>query len=285
MIERSILRHTYRAGSREDSDRFLSLLGVARRPPSLEALTEIYRAFQFTVPFENISKLLSLDQPMDKRMPDLAGYLQQIEQFRLGGTCLTNNPYLHRLLEDLGYDAELRSADMEKNRQVHTCLFVRLEERSYHLDVGFSAPFLTPLPLDSLPAEVSQGPRSYRFRGPDERGGFAMSTCEDGKEIHSYDVNPEPFTAEELGPGIDFSFRDGATFMKCLAITKHFPPDQTKTFRDLQFTERDSQGVRVTKFETLEQAESLVRDVYGVPNEIYRRAVTHLKRRMESSTD
>lgn len=257
-------------------DRFLALLGVARREPSLAALTEIIRAFQFTVPFENVSKLLSLELPLKKRIPSLDAYLDNIELRQLGGTCLTNNPHLLTLLQNMGYDANLKGADMGENRCVHTVIIVAIDTFRYLVDVGYGAPFLFPIPLKNLPVEIKQGPRLYRLSGPNIGERLHMAVIEDNQEIHSYDVNPGEFSANDLGPGIDHSFKAGATFMSCLVITKHFSPNRTMTLRNLHLTERSESGITATRFESSDAAATCVRERFLMPKAPYLSAAQKL---------
>ncbi len=247
------------------ADRLLELIGETRKPPSLHALTDLVRSFQHAVPFENISKLLRLEKPIDQRIPSLDEFLDNIERFQLGGTCLTNNPYFLDLLRHLGYDAALRSADMGEQMGVHTCIEVRLDPASFLVDVGFGAPFFEPIALHRLPVEIHQGPRKYRIAEEGDYPRIHVATIEGEEEILSYDVVPGTIEASGLGHAIDFSFRQGATFMSCLAITKHFPPDRTLTLRDLRLTERNSTGSSVTHFQDLSAAEKCVREQFKMP--------------------
>jgi arylamine N-acetyltransferase len=98
--------------------RYLNLLGVPKREPSIDALKEIVRAQLFKVPFENISKLYYLKHRGLHHLIEFKDYLNGIEHYRFGGTCYSNNYYMNQLLTYLGYDVKLCGADM-KNPDVH----------------------------------------------------------------------------------------------------------------------------------------------------------------------
>ena len=71
-------------------DKYLELLEVEKSQPSLDLLNRIVKANLIKVPFENISKLIYKKQRMNY-IPDLATYLDGIENYNFGGTCYTNN--------------------------------------------------------------------------------------------------------------------------------------------------------------------------------------------------
>ena len=123
---------------------YLNLLGVQRREPGIEALSEIVQAHLTRIPFENISKLYYKKQLGLRSLPSLELFLDGIERFHFGGTCYTNNYYFGQLLANLGYETKLCGADMS-NPDVHLVNMVTVEKRQYLVDVGYAAPFLMPL--------------------------------------------------------------------------------------------------------------------------------------------
>jgi len=127
-------------------DKYLKLLEVEKSQPSLDLLNRIVKAHLIKVSFENISKLLYKKQGMNY-IPDLATYLDGVENYNFGGTCYVNNYYLFSLLKYLGYNIKLCGADM-KNPDVHLVSIVKIENQEYIVDGGYAAPFLNPLPID-----------------------------------------------------------------------------------------------------------------------------------------
>lgn len=123
----------------EVAARYLEILGVARRQPSLKALHELLRAHLIRIPFENISKLYYRKRLGLVNIPPIQLYLDGIDQFHFGGTCYSNNYYFHLLLCSLGYEAKLCAADM-KTPQVHALNMIRIEGREYLADTGYAAP-------------------------------------------------------------------------------------------------------------------------------------------------
>jgi len=71
--------------------RYLAILRVAAREPSLEALRELLAAHLVRIPFENISKLYYRKRLGLMNLPDIHLYLEGIEKRDFGGTCYSNN--------------------------------------------------------------------------------------------------------------------------------------------------------------------------------------------------
>ena len=99
------------------------------------------------VPFENVSKLYYKKHHNHQGLPNLEFFLDGIERFHFGGTCYSNNYCFYQLLVNLGYQIKLCGADMF-NPDVHLVSVVTVEQQEYLVDVGYAAPFLTPLPRD-----------------------------------------------------------------------------------------------------------------------------------------
>src|SRR5271157_5023742 len=91
---------------------YLEILGMAEKPPSREALTELVAAHLTRVPFENISKLYYRKHLGLTDLPTIQQYLDGIAENHFGGTCYSNNYYCYRLLVSLGYEVKLCAADM-----------------------------------------------------------------------------------------------------------------------------------------------------------------------------
>ncbi|MDF8265529.1 arylamine N-acetyltransferase family protein [Luteipulveratus flavus] len=122
-------------------DAYLDRLGVIRRPPSLEALTELQRAHVERVPYETIWLALGRQVGIDvgssvSRI--LSGW---------GGYCFHLNGAFHWLLGELGYDARLHRGGVQGGRQdappgatgEHAVITVRLDSADWLVDVGLGS--------------------------------------------------------------------------------------------------------------------------------------------------
>jgi arylamine N-acetyltransferase len=205
------------------ADRYLSLLGLIRRNPDLAFLSEIVSAHMIRIPFENISKLYYLKKFGVTSLLDLDTYLDGIEQYHFGGTCYTNNIYLNLLMNHLGFDAMLCGADMS-SPDVHIVSIVKLDGREYIVDVGYGAPFLTPLPRDlASDFEVELGSSRYVLKPQDVKKYSRLDMYKEGELKHGYTAKPIPRTPQFFNTVIDNSFQPQATFMNALLLVRVFP--------------------------------------------------------------
>ncbi len=204
------------------SERYLRLLGVPARAPSLAALDELVRAQLTRVPFENVSKLHRRRAGL-RELPDLERHLDGVERHHFGGTCYPNNLHLHGLLAELGYDVRLCGADMTKP-DVHLACIVTVDGHEHIVDGGYGAPFLAPLPRDLDRDHVIElGRERYVLRPQDAAGRSRLDLYRDGVLQHGYLLKPEPRRIEEFAAVIADSFRDDATFMNALVAVRFFP--------------------------------------------------------------
>lgn len=214
---------SYPAMSSDLLERYLTLLGVQRRKPSFDALCEIVQSHLMRVPFENISKLYYRKDQTLLGQPNLDQYLEGIERFHFGGTCYANNYFLYQLLANLGYQIKLCGADMG-NPDVHLVSMVTVEKREYLIDVGYAAPFLSPLPLDLATDYVIElGRERYVLKSKDAEGCSRLELYRHGTLKHGYLAKPAPRQIQEFEHIIIDSFREDATFMNALLLTRFSP--------------------------------------------------------------
>jgi arylamine N-acetyltransferase len=209
----------FAAISRED-ERYLRLLGFAEMPTGLAGLHAIVAAHLERVPFENVSKLLLYAGEGAGRPITLREFLDGIEYRDMGGTCYSSNLFLFELLQALGYDATLLSADMG-SPDVHSSICVRLNGVEYHVDVGYAAPFCYPIPLNQPPQTIAAGPARYDVRRVQSRpDSYEVAQFVDGTRRHGYVVHPPARKPEFFRSAILDSYRTDSTFMRCLRISR-----------------------------------------------------------------
>jgi len=239
-------------------ERYLNLLGIQRRKPSTEALGELVHAQLVKVPFENISKLYYKKHLNHQGLPNLEFFLDGIEHFHFGGTCYTNNYYFYQLLANLGYQIKLCGADM-MNPDVHLVSMVTVDQREYLVDVGYAAPFLTPLPCDlTTDYVIVLGRDKYVLKPQDAQGCSQMELYRDGILKHSYLVNPVPRQIQEFGHIIVDSYREDSTFMNALLLARFFP-NRSLVLHNLTVIE--SQGT-LSRSQILTSLDELVQAAY-----------------------
>lgn len=261
--------------SPESLGRYLTILGISRRDPSFEALSEIIQAHLSRIPFENISKLYYKKHWGLRGIPNLDAYLQGIERFQFGGTCYSNNYYLYQLLSTLGYQIRLCGADMS-SPDVHLVSIVTLSGREYLVDVGYAAPFWDPMPRDlQTDYTISLGSERYVLKPQDKDGRSRMELYLDGRLEHGYLAKPEACQIREFEGPIADSFRDDQTFMNALLVAR-FSPQSSLVIRNLTLTEYQANAVTSRKLASLDHAAQSISDRFAIPEEIVEDAVSEL---------
>lgn len=251
--------------------RYLGILGVPHREPGLAALAELTSAHLRRIPFENVSKLYHRREA-GMRLPDLARFLDGIERHHLGGTCYSNNFHFHELLARLGYRVSLCGADMSAP-DVHVVNTVDLAGRQYLVDVGYAAPFLSPLPLDlERDHEVHWGSDRYVLKPRDSAGRSRLELFRDGRLRHAYQVNPKPRRIQEFESVIAASFEESATFMNALVLARFFRA-RSVTLRNLTLSQSRESGSGAHRTLGRDAVPAAVERYFGIPAPITRQAL------------
>ncbi|RMF56976.1 MAG: hypothetical protein D6743_19585 [Calditrichaeota bacterium] len=135
---------------------FLDYFALSPRRPGTRFLQEILERFAH-LPYENLSKIISLNQSEDWNRPRLrlpeTVIGEHIER-RLGGTCFSLTFYLQTILTQCGFRCYPVMADMRAGRNLHCCLIVLLDGTKFLVDPGY----LLTRPMEIHPEK----PRLYR---------------------------------------------------------------------------------------------------------------------------
>jgi len=203
--------------------RYLGLLGIRQRKPSLAAFHELVQAHMCRVPYENISKLYYRKHLGQRTMQGLELFLDGIEQHNFGGTCYANNYYFYLLLANLGYRVTLCGSDMSIP-DVHLVSIIDLEKRQYMVDMGYAAPFLAPLPLDLETDHVVElGNDRYVLKPQDAAGRSRLEFYRNDKLKHGYVVNPAPRQIADFEQVIADSYLNESTFINAILLARFYP--------------------------------------------------------------
>lgn len=206
--------------------RYLDLLRQEAEPPSLAALENLVTAHLARVPFENVSKLAWAGRGLPPALPSLDDFLAGAVRDGTGGTCYLLNSCLNALLRDLGYDAVLCGAAMDRP-DVHVANVVRLDGRPFLVDVGYGAPLFRPLPLDETrPQHLARGSEEWVLHPadpPDADGRHHLEQLRRGERVHGYVLDLRPRRLEEFRGVVADSFGAEAVFMNRLRLIRHAP--------------------------------------------------------------
>jgi len=255
--------------------RYLSVLGVSQREPSLEALRELVAAHLTRVPFENISKLYNRKHHDLTSLAPIDLYLDGIERCHFGGTCYSNNFHFYTLLAALGYDVKLCGADMT-NPDVHLVILATLDSHEYLVDAGYGAPFLQPMPRDlDTDYVITLGQDRYVLKPQDSSGRSHLEMYRDGQTLHGYLVKPAPRRIEEFAQVIADSFRPSATFLNALLLTR-FYPGRSVVIHNLMLVESQGSASIVHQLSNRNELIAKIEEHFGMPRAIVAEAVNEL---------
>lgn len=243
--------------------RYLRLLQLDVQPPTLSYLREIVFRQVCRIPFENVSKLLLRRREGAGRVTTLEEYLEGIERYDLGGTCYTCNPFLAELLRSLGFDADLRGADMSLP-DVHTSIRVRVDGRTYHVDAGYGGPFRSPLCVEELPQEIREGEHRYVVDHGPRDGDIVVTHFAGAARLHGYIAHDPERHRDFFRRTILDSFQPGKTFMSCLRIVRIFARHSVELHNGTLVIHR-STGTRTTELTSLAQLRAAVADQLAMP--------------------
>jgi N-hydroxyarylamine O-acetyltransferase len=256
--------------------RYLEILGVSRKLPSLQALTELVAAHLTRVPFENISKLYYKKQLGLTYLPTLRLYLDGIEHYRFGGTCYSNNFYFYSLLASLGYQVKLCAADMT-TPDVHAVSMVTVGGYDYLVDTGYAAPFLSPLPRDLDSNHViALGRDRYVLRPQDADRCSRLELHRDGVLKHGYLAKPAAKKIEDFSRVIGDSFQPDATFLNSILLAR-FYPGRSIVIHNLTLIESRGAKSVLHRLQDSGAVIAAIHEHFGVPRDIVAEAIADLK--------
>lgn len=241
--------------------RYLRLLGIEGRPEGLDGLRTLVRRHLWRVPFENISKLLLYDREGAGRPLSLNEFLDGVEFRDLGGTCYTANGLFAELLREVGYQADLLGADMS-NLDVHTCIRVRIDDASYHVDVGFAAPFREPIRLDDLPARIDEGRNRYLL--DHDGSGLRLTMPSGGENAAGYFAHDPPRPRSYFDGVLLQSFAPAAHFMQHLRISRIFD-DYSLDLLDDRMWRHEAGETSEVRFDSLADLKAAVAEEFQMP--------------------
>ncbi|WP_179124053.1 arylamine N-acetyltransferase [Marinococcus halophilus] len=129
---------------KNSTKRYLNALRLTVEEPSFSYLAKIMNAHIFTLPFENVSKLIYYQEnAWENYTPDTQSFVDNFEKYKFGGTCFTVNQKVAAILQDLGFDAYNINMGPE-----HIATVVRLQSEHILVDCAVSAPIFSPVRLE-----------------------------------------------------------------------------------------------------------------------------------------
>ncbi|MBI5403790.1 MAG: arylamine N-acetyltransferase [Ignavibacteriae bacterium] len=248
-------------------ERYLRLLGISKRKPSINYLRKIVRAHMMRIPFENISKLFYWKTISQNKLLSLRMFLDGIEKYNFGGTCYVNNYYFNQLLNYLGFKVKLCGADMD-NPNVHIVNIVTIGKKEFLIDVGYIAPFFEPIPGNlAKDYTVSLGADKFVLKPKDKRNRSRLIMYRNGKQVHGYLVNPELKKIKDFSEVIRSSFRKDALFLNSVLVVRYVS-DISMVIHNLSYVESKGKTSKKSKLKSLKDLIFRIEKSTGIPSEI-----------------
>jgi arylamine N-acetyltransferase len=256
-------------------NRYLKILDVTRKKPSIEYLRELLTSHIVRIPFENISKLYYYYTKDLNTIPDFNLYLTGIEQNKFGGTCYSNNHYFNQLLLHLGFEAWLCGADMSEP-DVHLVNVVIFGNMKYLTDVGYGAPFFIPIPLDSNDNyNISFGNDNYVVLPKNNKGYSELKQYRENKLKHGYVVKPNERSISEFEGVIKDSFRKSSTFLNRITAIK-YGLTYSISIRNFSLIEIQNEHLRKTQLNSKDQIIEQINNYFHIPKNILQESISPL---------
>jgi len=258
-------------------ERYLSLLGVRREAPALDALTRLVRAHGETSVFENVTAILRRARAGLTQEPvppiDYEELLTARAERRGGGVCFEHAPMFRRLLAELGYRVQPILAQISFPGSHHATI-VDFEEGAgarYLVDVGSGAPLWQPIRLGET-IELQHAGLGYRFHpegaegAADGGGGFIQERRSDEgwQQSCRYDLRPADAATIEAAyqrhqlPGETWVVGN-ITMVRCTEAAVH-------RLRDDELVSHTASGKVTQRLTTPAEYRQVAADIFGLPH-------------------
>jgi arylamine N-acetyltransferase len=248
-------------------ERYLTLLDIKGRTPTLATLTELASAHRRIV-FSNAASLQRKAATPDGPVPgmDSDSTLNAWQSEASGGVCYEVATMLEGLLGGLGFESYNVLGEIFEPR-AHQANIVTVAGKRYLLDLGNGAPFYEPIPIDDGPYEIDFAGLGYRFdrQGPD--GQLVQSRHIDGAwqpfalyegEAATPTVRAEAFQLHHELPA--------RSFVMASFTLVQVRDNDLLALRDHTFNHYKPGGRTTRELHGVDAYRGLIRDEFGLPN-------------------
>jgi len=244
------------------TNEYLSVVGLARRPPDLAFLTELTCRHAATFSFSSVGPMLGDDLPLD-----IEAVYRRIVVNHRGGYCFEQNGLMHAVLAELGFTVNLCLARVIYNRDHHPGLthritLVELGGKQHVADVGFGA--MGPRLPVSMSGEESR--ESFRiFRIAEGRPGeYHMQTLRDGSFYSLYRFELHRYGQSDCEVGHFYSHKyPGATFVNHLVVSRLLA-DEIRSLRNHELWLITADGEERHAIADAAQLQAELHDRFGI---------------------
>ena len=221
----------------------------AGAPPTLDVLDAVVRHFS-TIPYENLSKILKLDQcpvaAQARRSPDevIEGHVTR----GTGGTCFSLTATFLHIVRALGWRAEPILADRHYGSDTHCAMLLWIEDRPHLIDPGYL--IVKPVSLEeNTERRVTTSFNDILLVPEDNRNRLTLFTESNGSRTERLTFKLDPVDAGEFLRAWDASF--GWDMMTYPVLTRAAAAGQLY-LQNCRLQKRDRESLSRTELEAVE---------------------------------
>lgn len=255
--------------------RYLKILHLNQQVPSLEYLQKLVQAQLQYVPYENISKVLRFKE-QKLNIPDFEEFIELNEEFGFGGTCFVQNGYFVELLNGLGFHAEIIGVGVDPESPTHPTCRVRVDAKSYIVDLGNFSTFAGPFSLElGTSIESTGGEWTYTYQAlPDLTHQMLSKRGEEKGRTHR--SHPPVRDLSFFAPAIQKSFGKETIFMNTVVCHRMLSGSAVYQWGPTLVKVEGGENKK-SKIADIADLERVYRDVLGVPKFPVREALEVLR--------
>jgi N-hydroxyarylamine O-acetyltransferase len=227
---------------------YLNYLQLPLEKPTYHYLERLCTAQLDTFPFENISKLLDVQEGKGGEIVSFESFVTRYEKHHYGGTCYTLNANFMRLLRKLGFYCYHVMLGKE-----HMAIVVVIDNERFYVDCGAAAPFFKPVKLMGLETKVSSfGDDNVQlvFVRSDTYNYIRFIQGEQSGKVWPFDLLQQ-YDVQDFIPASQTSIMPNSPFMKILRCQKwQTDKGRSVSLRNNTFTIRYASGEVINKMLT-----------------------------------
>lgn len=201
------------------TDRILTYLGCARRPPSVRYLNHLIQSYIRQVPWESASRIIKRHTTTETtkcpRWP--AEFWAEALSSGTGGTCFENNLAFFTLLTTLGFTGYLTINDMRPQRACHTAMIISWQEQKYLVDAAIPLYCALPVHRDKITKRATLF-HHYTIR-PSLEGTFEIERSHHPKR-NIYTLLDRPISLDEYRSAVERDYEATGYFLDRVIIVK-----------------------------------------------------------------
>lgn len=243
---------------------YLSRIGIAAAAADAETLANLHRQHLLHIPFENLDVHNGCRIVLDED-----ALFAKVVLRRRGGFCYELNSLFGALLDALGYDCRLISAQVYDAGKGgygadcdHMALLVQMGSRRYLADVGFGALMLLPLDIDRR--GIQSDPCGGFAVSPFDSRRYRLDKQDGGSLTPKYLFSPEPRQLDDFAAMCAYHQTDPASYFVRNRLATLARPDGRLTLLNDTLKIQTADGLTQRQISGEEEYRRVLSDCFGI---------------------